>query len=189
MEMNENGKNIRPPAFAGTFYPANPNKLDTMINEFLDRAPGETVDGDIFGIIAPHAGYVYSGPTAAAAYKQVMGHNYTSAIVLAPSHRELLRTASIAQYDSYETPFGILPVNKQLAEAIIQGSENIGFSLKGHDVQGEQSEHSLEVHYLFFRKCCPKYQSFRLYYQKYQLRSVNQSVWQLLRQSIKKKSF
>jgi len=55
----------RKPAVAGSFYPSDPGKLASEIDAYLKKAEGAKVEGELFGVIAPHAGYVYSGPVAA----------------------------------------------------------------------------------------------------------------------------
>jgi len=61
----------RTPAVAGQFYPANKNELSKMIDGFLSKTRKQNLNGRIIGLISPHAGYVFSGQTAAWAYKQV----------------------------------------------------------------------------------------------------------------------
>ena len=61
-------KQIRPPAFSGTFYPSDPTILALQVDRMLDQQEDITVDGKIRALVSPHAGYAYSGPTAAAGY-------------------------------------------------------------------------------------------------------------------------
>ena len=64
-------KKIRPPAVANTFYPGNPSILRTQIRSFLDEVESDQIHAPK-AIIAPHAGYIYSGPIAAFAYKPIL---------------------------------------------------------------------------------------------------------------------
>lgn len=108
---------VRKPAVADLFYPADKGTLSTMIDGYLakvDTLPLENVRG----LVSPHAGYDYSGPVAAYAYKQLVGRNVRTAIVMAPSHYAAFRGASIPDADAYETPLGTIalsPKAKKLA--------------------------------------------------------------------------
>ncbi|NOX19215.1 MAG: AmmeMemoRadiSam system protein B [Chlorobi bacterium] len=142
---------IRKPAVAGGFYPGDPQELENEIKLLFDVA-GEKKDFDhIYGIIAPHAGYIYSGRTAAAAYKQLVGKSYETVVVVSPSHYEFFAGSSIYIGDGYETPLGTIPVNKELAEKIIAASENVFFGENGHAVDSFKREHALEVHLPFLQ--------------------------------------
>ena len=66
---------VRPPQVAGYFYPADPVKLKDEINTLLDISKPEKKVDKIFGIVSPHAGYIYSGKTAAYVYKLLEGKN------------------------------------------------------------------------------------------------------------------
>ncbi len=141
----------RKPAVAGGFYPADSKELENEIRLLFDIAGEEKEFSHIYGIVAPHAGYVYSGKTAAAAYKQIIGRNYENVVVISPSHYEFFAGSSIYIGDEYETPLGKIPVNKELAERIISASENVFFSEKGHAVDSFKQEHALEVHLPFLQ--------------------------------------
>ena len=67
---------VRPPAIAGTFYPADPAQLTRMVDDCLEQAP--TFHGAPKAIIAPHAGYVYSGPIAGSAWRLASLARFTS---------------------------------------------------------------------------------------------------------------
>lgn len=148
-------EHTRPAAFAGAFYPANPRQLDTLVTRLLAEAPQRDIPGQIVGLVAPHAGYLYSGSTAAAAYKQVMGKPYESVVIMAPSHRELFHEAAVSPFSSYATPLGEVAVDRGLAEQIVAQGKGVAFSPRGHEVRGEDAEHSLEVHLPFLQKALP----------------------------------
>jgi len=108
---------VRLPAVAGLFYPRNEAELAKTIDAYLAAARAETIP-NLKGLVCPHAGYQYSGPTAAFGYKQVVGRNYKTVIVLAPSHYAPFEGASVINADSYQTPLGSVPVSakaRQLA--------------------------------------------------------------------------
>jgi hypothetical protein len=76
---------VRPAAFAGTWYPGDPDTLRQTVDKLL--ADAQPFDGDPVALIAPHAGYVYSGPTAAYSFRQLEGKAYDTAIIIAPDHQ------------------------------------------------------------------------------------------------------
>lgn len=145
----------RPAAFAGAFYPGSPRQLDALVTRLLDEAPEKAISGEIVGLVAPHAGYLYSGSTAATAYRQVMGKPYESIVIMAPSHRELFREGAVSPFAAYATPLGEVSVDRVLAEQIVAQGKGMVFSERGHQVRGEEAEHSLEVHLPFIQKALP----------------------------------
>jgi MEMO1 family protein len=102
---------VRAPAVAGAFYPSDPAQLSQVLDALLAGAKAHTVEGELRAILCPHAGYVYSGPIAAEAYRLLPGHSYETVVVLAPSHYALFRGASVIAEDSYRTPLGDVPVS------------------------------------------------------------------------------
>jgi AmmeMemoRadiSam system protein B/AmmeMemoRadiSam system protein A len=110
---------VRQAAVAGLFYPADPNTLSAMIDDFLARANPPAV-GHVRALICPHAGYQFSGPVAAFAYKLLAGHDIHTVIVLGPSHYAELKGAYVTPADAYITPLGTVPISskaKALAKA------------------------------------------------------------------------
>jgi len=101
---------VREPAVAGLFYPKDPAELSRMIDRLLAAAPVEPV-GDLKAIVCPHAGYEFSGPTAAYAYKNLVGRRFDTVIILAPSHYALFDGASVPAVDAYRTPLGLVPIS------------------------------------------------------------------------------
>ena len=93
---------IRPAQVAGYFYPSNPDKLKKDISLMLDvTKPKEKIE-NIFGIVSPHAGYIYSGKTAAHAYNLLVGKNYKRVVVISPSHSEYFPGICVFEGDAYE---------------------------------------------------------------------------------------
>jgi hypothetical protein len=103
---------------AGLFYPKDPAALAKMIDSLLAEAPPETVDG-LKALVCPHAGYPYSGPVAATAFRLLSGRDYSTVVVMGPSHWAALRGASVTDADVFRTPLGDVPVSpraRQLAQ-------------------------------------------------------------------------
>ncbi|NOY59182.1 MAG: AmmeMemoRadiSam system protein B [Calditrichaeota bacterium] len=150
--MGNEAIKIRKPAWAGQFYPAHPQQLKEQIREFLDAAPSLQIAGKILGVIVPHAGYVYSGPTAAIAYKQMAGLDIKTVVVIAPSHAVAFSGASIYDGDYYETPLGKIKIDKALSASLAEETPRIRLSSTGHDFKARQPEHSLEVQLPFLQQ-------------------------------------
>ena len=137
---------IRPAQVAGYFYPSNPDKLKQDINLLLDvTKPKEKID-KIFGIVSPHAGYIYSGRTAAHAYNLLVGKKYKRVVIISPSHSEYFPGVSIFEGDAYETPLGLLRVDKEFREKLLTED---GIIFKGFE--GHRREHALEVQLPFLQ--------------------------------------
>ena len=135
---------IRQPAVAGSFYPRNPAELAKMIAGMLAKAEKPEAPGQIIGLVAPHAGYIYSGPVAAYAYKALQGLDYSDVIVIAPCHVEAFPGAAVYPGDGYLTPLGEVPIDKELSQKIAAHSDLVTMSENGHRFGyrgGEHSEH------------------------------------------------
>ena len=144
---------IRQMANAGTFYPADPQVLSGKVEDYLEGARVASIKGELIALICPHAGYPYSGHVAAAAYKQLIGKDYKVVVIIAPSHVEFFRGASVYDGDAYQTPLGTVYVDKELAARIAAQSPKITLSSHGHWTKtGMRQEHSLEVQIPFLQK-------------------------------------
>lgn len=139
-------KRIRRAAVAGTFYPAGREELEDSVRALLDAAPRTAPEGSVVGIVAPHAGYIYSGMTAARAYAQVAGESRPTVVVVAPSHREFFDGVSVYPGDAYETPLGTVPVDVHARERLRAALPGLMVSTSGHG-----SEHALEVQLPFLQ--------------------------------------
>jgi len=106
---------VRGPAVAGMFYPRSKEKLTKDVDELLAEAKPQQIK-DLRGLICPHAGYEYSGKTAAIGYKQLEGRKFRTVILLGPTHYAFFQGASIPDADAYETPLGMIPVSPKAAE-------------------------------------------------------------------------
>jgi MEMO1 family protein len=137
---------VRPPTVAGLFYEILPDILQKNIDEYLESARVPQPKVIVRALISPHAGYVYSGFAAAHAYKMIEGSKYDCVIVVGPSHREYFKGISIYPGDAYETPFGTIPVNKEIREELLKENAAITSSDSGH-----RSEHSIEVQLPFLQ--------------------------------------
>jgi MEMO1 family protein len=141
-------QDIRKSIIAGSWYPGTPKALRSQIQGFIQAVPDTPeIAGELIALIAPHAGYVYSGGVAAHAYKLLTTRPFTQVVLIAPSHRYPFKGASIDQKDGYETPLGIIPVEQALAKAISEKSPVFKFVREGHS-----QEHSLEIQLPFLQE-------------------------------------
>ena len=142
----EKGEGVREPAVSGTFYPSSAAELRSMVKGFLEQVPEQEVKGELIALIAPHAGFVFSGQVAAYSYKQLENKEYDLVILIGDSHRHRFEGASIGNYSLYRTPLGDVPVDRDLAEKLIREHKEIDFHPKAHEL-----EHSLEVQLPFLQ--------------------------------------
>ncbi len=103
-------KVIREPAVAGLFYPADKADLSRAIDRYLAGAKPEPI-ANLKALICPHAGYEYSGPVAAAGYKLLVGREFRTVILMAPSHYARLTGACVSRADVFRTPLGDVPIS------------------------------------------------------------------------------
>jgi AmmeMemoRadiSam system protein B len=139
-------KSMREPQVAGMFYPIDIKILSKTIDNYFDEVSLNENINNIGGIIAPHAGYIYSGKTAAYAYKTIIGKNYDTVIVISPSHREYFPGVSIYSGEGYKTPLGEIPINTKMREKLSKENNLIFVGTEGHKV-----EHALEVQLPFLQ--------------------------------------
>jgi AmmeMemoRadiSam system protein B/AmmeMemoRadiSam system protein A len=136
---------IRPPAVAGSFYPADPQMLAAHVRRLLAGA-GWTSQPVPKALIAPHAGYVYSGPIAATAYAHLRNHEHeiSRVVLIGPAHRVSFRGIGISTAEAFRTPLGDIPLDPQgTALLAIPGVVALD--------EAHREEHSLEVHLPFLQ--------------------------------------
>ncbi|MFA6564685.1 MAG: AmmeMemoRadiSam system protein B [Verrucomicrobiia bacterium] len=139
--------NVREPAVAGTFYPGDAKTLGAMVGKQLAAAPAApNLPRPPCAMICPHAGYAYSGPTAAANYKLLRPGQYARVVVLAPSHYALLQGASVGGFTTFRTPLGDVPVDTKATDALRV------CKLVSDRSEPQAREHSLEVQLPFLQK-------------------------------------
>jgi AmmeMemoRadiSam system protein B/AmmeMemoRadiSam system protein A len=137
----------RRPAVAGTFYPAGKQELELSLKELFSNAKPAQLEGRVQSLIVPHAGYPFSGKVAASGYKSISKDTeYKNIFIIASSHKEQFRGASVYASGNYATPLGEARVNLEIANALIEGNEEISFYKQAHD-----REHSIEVQVPFIQ--------------------------------------
>jgi AmmeMemoRadiSam system protein B len=140
---------VRRPAVAGLFYPGSAGELRSTVESLLRDArpdPGPVPKA----VIAPHAGYVYSGPTAAAAFRALaVGEAPRRVLVLGPAHRVPVRGLALPGADAFATPLGEVPVDTEAAAAVSRLPQVSTFP------EAHGPEHSLEVELPFLQVLFP----------------------------------
>jgi AmmeMemoRadiSam system protein B len=137
---------IRKPAVAGMFYPAQKTKLEDEVRTLLAISKPAQEYKNVFGLVSPHAGYIYSGRTAAYGFNLLKDSEIQTVIIISPSHREYFPGVSIYNGDAYETPLGIVEVNKEISDKLTLDSKAIFKSSEGH-----REEHAVEVQIPFLQ--------------------------------------
>ncbi|MBN2830859.1 MAG: AmmeMemoRadiSam system protein B [Candidatus Omnitrophica bacterium] len=140
-------ENIKEPSFAGAFYPDNPKDLSRMVDNFIAAASPEKIDGEIFGLIVPHAGYGFSGSTAAFGYKLIKNKNYKTVIVIGTGHRFGFSGVSVFPEGKFVTPLGPIDIDKEFAQKLLKQNKDIYFEPRAFE-----EEHSVEVQLPFLQR-------------------------------------
>ena len=136
---------VREAGVAGAFYPADPKELTAMMDEMLAKAAPPLIKEPILAVVAPHAGYQYSGPVAAYTYAELKGRKISRVVVIAPSHYESFDFSSVYDGDAYQTPLGTVQVDKAFARQLAKMSSTMRMSSQGHDATSAGAEHAIEV--------------------------------------------
>lgn len=136
---------VRDPAVAGSFYPADPTALDSELRRMLDSAPHEPSPAPK-AIIAPHAGYIYSGPIAASAYARLdsVRDEISRVVLVGPAHRLAFRGIGVSTAQAFRTPLGLVPLDPACGRLT-------AFSGVVALDEAHRTEHSLEVHLPFLQ--------------------------------------
>jgi len=139
---------IRRPAVAGSWYPDDPDALRESIQKYTGEATLPDDLGTVRAVIAPHAGYVYSGPTAGYAFKALttLPQNRWTVYLMGPAHRVPFRGVALGQYSAFHTPLGDAPVAFDVVEDMVGRSP-----LYTHTPMAHMPEHCLEVEVPFLQ--------------------------------------
>jgi MEMO1 family protein len=143
---------VRPPAVAGMFYPGTYKTLEKIIGDFYSRVSSLPDYNEVKGIVVPHAGYVYSGQTAAFGFKSLNVSQTKTVVILSPSHHEYFPGICVYDGDGYETPLGIVAVNKEKVDKLTKANKLIFTGKSGH-----QEEHAIEVELPFLQMLLPQF--------------------------------
>jgi AmmeMemoRadiSam system protein B/AmmeMemoRadiSam system protein A len=148
---------VRPAAVAGSFYPADAKELAQMVDGFVAKATPPPVP-HLLAIVAPHAGYQFSGHVAGWSYALIKGRHYQRVVVIAPSHYEAFPFASVFDGAAYTTPLGRVQIDQAFAKKLASASPLIRLSGSGHTPDGDKREHSVEVQLPFLQRVLGDFQ-------------------------------
>ncbi|MCX7703421.1 MAG: AmmeMemoRadiSam system protein B [Planctomycetota bacterium] len=147
------GSFVRDPFFAaGGWYPAPPEGLLRSVRKYITEAQVEKIEDDIVGILAPHAGYVYSGAVAGCAYKPLLGKSYDVVVILSANHTGA--PTSVGRFDFFRMPFGDVPVVERGDLALFVKEAGIS-----DDPAAHIEEHAIELQLPFL---CATLKEFRI---------------------------
>lgn len=132
---------LRPPVSSGRFYPREPDRLKSLLDEFCPETKEKT---PAIAIMVPHAGYLYSGQIAGDVYKKIKVPEY--AIILCPNHTGKGPKISVWSEGAWDTPLGRVAIGEDLAKKLLAG-----LSLNDGDMSGHTHEHGVEVHVPFLQ--------------------------------------
>ena len=131
----------RQAVFAGSFYPASKQALESQLRDLFRTATAIEPGGKVQSLIVPHAGYEYSGRVAASGYKSIPADTpYENIFLIASSHREQFDGFSIYPSGNYVTPMGSVRVNSEIASSLMDARKDMSYRENAHD-----REHSIEV--------------------------------------------
>jgi MEMO1 family protein len=136
-------RTVRKSPIAGTWYPGSPNELRATVNEYLSSADLIPTDDELIALISPHAGYAYSGATAAHAYRQLQDRQYDTIVLLGPSHHQDFGAVAISSKQFYSTPLGEIELDHDFISKL---SRQIVLTPVERD-----REHSLEIQLPFLQ--------------------------------------
>lgn len=138
---------VRPAAVAGLFYPDDERQLRDMVSGYLRQARGGAPSTPPKALIVPHAGYIYSGPIAAAAYSTVaaLRERIRRIVLIGPSHRVYLRGMAVPTVEAFATPLGAVPIDRDLKAMLLERDDVIESDAP------HAMEHCLEVQLPFLQ--------------------------------------
>ena len=160
--MTTSGGWIRPPAVAGRFYPGRSDQLAADVRDYLTRPAPRTepeVPGELRAVVVPHAGYVYSGPTAGVGYRLLVPlHDRVRRIMLlGPPHYVPVTGVALSSATAWHTPLGEAPIDTDAVATLLARAQDAaltGLSVAVDDY-AHQPEHSLEVQLPFLQTVLP----------------------------------
>jgi len=139
---------IRLASHAGSWYTDSTSKLNTELEKYLDKAEVKLPEGALLkAVIGPHAGFTYSGPTAAWAYKNIDPTKYKWVFLLGPAHHTYTDGCALSQQDVFDTPLGPINIDREITEEL---KTNPGFVY--YSKKEDEEEHSLEMHAPYVKK-------------------------------------
>ncbi len=146
---------VRRPAVAGSFYPGTEEELRNNVHYYLNTEIEPM--SDVVGIVAPHAGYMFSGKVAGTIYGAIRELSPETVVLIGPSHLEYFKGICVYEGDAFQTPLGEVAIDAGFRERLTQKDERIFAGVKGHSSNGN-GEHCLEVQLPFLQELFDEFQ-------------------------------
>lgn len=134
--------NIRPSPLAGRWYPADAARLMQLVEQFLGES--QTAQGRLYGVLAPHAGLIYSGAVAGRAFRYTVGLAVDTVVIVAPSHHTYPADLLSTTHTHFETPLGQVPIATDLLDKLAQQVPILRVS--------KDPEHAVEIELPFLQR-------------------------------------
>ncbi len=135
------------PSASGVFYPDERVRLSAMVDNLILSVPIQKQNGEIIALILPHAGYGFSGETAAFGYKLIIGSRYNTVVVIGTGHRYGFNGVSVYNKGSFLTPLGSIKVDEDFSGKLLSSDDDIIFEPRAFS-----EEHSVEVQLPFLQR-------------------------------------
>jgi hypothetical protein len=141
---------IRPSPIAGRWYPGDSSQLAGSVDGYINAAQLPEIDGEVVGIIVPHAGHVYSGPVAGYAFKAIRDMQPELVVVVSPMHQPYSQPFLTCAHQAYRTPLGTIKIDREAVSLLSDELQaELGFGLT--PVRNDK-EHSLEIELPFLQR-------------------------------------
>ena len=140
---------VRPSPIAGQWYPSDPRRLASSVDQFIQGAKLPAIEGQVVAVMTPHAGHRYSGPVAGYAFAALLGLQPELVAVVSPMHYLAAPALLTTAHAAYETPLGIIPVDQEAVRLLEKALGDAGLSLA--PVRNDP-EHSLEIELPFLQR-------------------------------------
>lgn len=141
---------VRPSPIAGQWYEGDPTTLAQIVDEYINAVALPELNGDVIGVIAPHAGHMYSGAVAGYAFAALKGLRPDLVAVIGPMHRPYDEPLLTTTHSAYFTPLGSVPVDKSaLKDLDVMLKSELGY---GMTPIARDPEHSLEIELPFLQR-------------------------------------
>jgi hypothetical protein len=148
---------LRPSSIAGQWYEADQEALAKSVDRYLDQAKLPKLDGDVIGVVAPHAGHMYSGPVAGYAFAAIRDRSPDLVVVVSPVHppkwsmpAAYFEPVLTSSHPGYRTPLGDIPIDAAAVKEI--NTKLIRELGKGLSPVSHDPEHSLEIELPFLQR-------------------------------------
>lgn len=141
---------LRPSPIAGRWYSGDPRRLAQQVDDYLTGTSLPELPGQVIGLVAPHAGHIYSGRTAGHAFRAVQGQSFDLVAVLAPLHAYHPAALLTSAHQAYQTPLGAIPIDTPAMDELRQSLDSLG----GPPITAipRDPEHALEIELPFLQR-------------------------------------